>query len=134
MTVRCARCGLDVDAGRETGGWSASGPGAWYHADEDDCGPPLPTEPLQAVRLSGGRGPWPSDYDIEQFVGRPDGAPGRTTGPLRCARCQQTMIPSQAKDVDVEQGTSASPTLVIHKRIAECRPVNSGRRLVRRYP
>jgi hypothetical protein len=65
---RCARCGLKIPPGREAGGWGISGPGAWYHADEDECGPPLPAEPLPAVRLSGGHGPWPSDHDIEQFL------------------------------------------------------------------
>lgn len=70
----CARCGLDIEPGRGTGGWSASGPGTWYHSEEDDCGPPLPAVPLPAVRLSGGRGTWPSDHDIERLLDEEEGA------------------------------------------------------------
>jgi hypothetical protein len=70
VTVLCARCGLDIAAGHEAGGWSASGPGGWFHADEDACGPPLPPEPLPDVRLSGGHGPWPSNRDIERLLDR----------------------------------------------------------------
>lgn len=56
---RCVLCGNKIEGGRVAGGWSASGPGAHYHAILDECGPPLPPEPLPAPRLSGGRWPHP---------------------------------------------------------------------------
>jgi hypothetical protein len=56
-----------------------------------------------------------------------------TTATLRCARCEQPMDPGQEVAVDVEQGTSASPTLVVHRSLADCRPANAGRAMVRRY-
>lgn len=64
----CARCRLRIQLGHEGGGWATSGPGHLVHADIRECGPPVPPEPLPPVRLSGGRGPWPSDHDLRQLI------------------------------------------------------------------
>ncbi len=37
-----------------------------------------------------------------------------------CAHCQQPVQPGQGREVDVHQGTSASPTLIIHADPAAC--------------
>lgn len=50
---------------------------------------------------------------------------GRT---VRCARCDAEVRPDQARTVEVEHGTSASPTLVIHDRPEQCAPVVPVRR------
>lgn len=64
----CVRCLLRIEPGHEGGGWATSGPGHLTHADIRECGPLPPPEPLPPVRLSAGRGPWPSDHDLQQLL------------------------------------------------------------------
>jgi hypothetical protein len=70
-TLRCDRCGLRITPGHEDGGWATSGPGSWYHADRDECGPPLPELPLPEPHPVGGE--WPTDQDITRLLNHETG-------------------------------------------------------------
>jgi hypothetical protein len=49
----------------------------------------------------------------------------------RCASCEAEIRPGQGRTVDIDQGTGASPTLVIHDDPARCAPVPYVRRTPR---
>jgi hypothetical protein len=50
------------------------------------------------------------------------------TGTVRCARCEAEVSPGEGREVEIEQGTAVSPTLVIHADRAQCAPTVPVRR------
>jgi hypothetical protein len=50
---------------------------------------------------------------------------------MRCASCEGEIRPGQGREVDVDQGTGASPTLTIHDDPNRCAPVVPVRRTPR---
>jgi hypothetical protein len=46
----------------------------------------------------------------------------------RCAHCEAEVPPEQAALIEMEHGTSASPTLIVHADLDQCAPVVPTRR------
>jgi len=42
------------------------------------------------------------------------------TAPPRCAHCQEPVQPGQGREVNIDQGTGAAPTLTVHTDPAAC--------------
>jgi hypothetical protein len=50
---------------------------------------------------------------------------------MRCAACEAEIAPGRGREVDIEHGSSASPTLTIHDDPADCAPTVPVRRTPR---
>lgn len=50
---------------------------------------------------------------------------------VRCAYCQTEVRAGEGRDVDIDQGTGAAPTITIHDRPEQCAPIEPVRRTPR---